>query len=290
MAYTIDIAHVRQFEDDVVHLSAQRDTRLRSTVTEKTVNGKSLDIDRVGAVDAVTKASRHAVTPEAEVPHSRRRMTLTDKHWAEMVDKTDVVRMLIEPMSAYKVECAGAHNRDYDDAIISALGGTAVEVDAAGTESNVTFPAGQTIVHGSTGLTVDKLLQAREILVGNNVDMGYDDVFVVIGERQQRELLNDSKLTSSDYSQIQRLIDGDIKGRFNGAYFRHSARLPVATNIRDCFMYTKKSLCLGTALEMSVDVGPRRDRSNSMQIYAEWTRGAVRVEEAQVVKIECSEA
>lgn len=290
MAYTIDTAWVRQYQDDVLHLAAQRNSRLRDTVMEKSVTGQSLEIERIGSVDAVTKASRHAATPESEVPHSRRRVSMLDKHWAEMIDAMDEARMLIDPSAAYQAELVGAYNRDYDAAIIAALGGNAVAVAADGTESNVTLGAGQTIVHGSAGMSVAKIREAREKFLTADVDMDYSECFIVLSGKQQMELLNDSELTSADFSNIQRLITGDLDGSFLGFKFRRSEQLDVATNIRDCFAYTKSAICLGTALDMKVNVNERPDKSNSKQIYAEWSRGAVRQEEAQVVKIECSEA
>ncbi len=290
MAYTIDQAWVRQYTDDAIHLAAQRDARLRNTVKEKSVTGRSLEIDFVSAVDAVTKASRHAATPELEVPHSRRRVSMLDKQWAEMIDETDKARMLIDPKTAYMAELVGAYNRDFDSVIIDALGGTATAVDAAGAETNVTLGAAQTIVNGATGMTVDKLRAAREKMLVADIDIEYQDVYCVISGKQQMELLNDPELTSADYAAIQRLITGDLNGEFLGFKFRRSEQLPIATNIRDCFVYTQSAVCLGVALDMSVKYGERTDRSFSDQIYAEWTRGAVRTEEKQVVKIECSEA
>jgi len=290
MAYTLDTAWVRQYEKQANHLAAQRDSRLRDTVMLKSVTGKSLELDNIGSVDSVVKPSRHANTPESEVPHTRRRANMIDYHWAEMIAKTDIARMLVNPREAYMKELAGAYNRRGDATIITALGGAAVEVDAAGATSNVTFPAAQTIAHGSTGMTVAKVRDAARKLKAAEVDMDYDDCFLVLTAQQEDELLSDNAVTSSDFSNIQRLIDGDLKGKFMGFYFRRSEQLPVASNVRDCFAYVKSGVCLGTALEMSVDVGTRRDKSNSEQIYAEWTHGAVRTEESKVVKIECSEA
>ena len=290
MAYTPDVAWVRQYTDDVLHLAAQRDSRLRNTVQEKSVTGRSLEIDRVGQVLSTAKGSRHAATPESEIPHTKRRVNMADRHWAEMIDKTDEARMQIDPRVAYQKELMGAYNVDFDQVIIDALGGNSIAVSASGTESNVTLGAGQTIVHGSAGMTVAKLRAARGKFLAAEIDMAYTNCYVALTGKQQMELLSDSELTSADYSQILRLIDGDLGGKFMGFSFRTTEKLAAASNIRDCFAYTDMAVCLGVANDLSVEVDRRHDKSNSLQIYGEWTRGAVRVEEAQVVKIECSEA
>lgn len=290
MAYTLDAAWVRQYTKQAIHTAAQRDARLLNTVNIQKVTGRSLEIDRVGAIDAVAKASRHAATPESEVPHTRRRANMSDFHWAEMIDQTDVARMLIDPRAAYMAELAGAYNRRHDQTVIDALSGSAVAVAADGTTSNVTIPASQTITAAGTGLTVAKIRDASKMLKAANVDMGYNDCFIVLSAAQEAELLSDSNLTSADFSNIQRLIDGDIKGKFMGFQFRRSEQLPLAASTRDCFAYVKSAVVLGTALDMKVKVGERADKSFSEQIYAEWTHGAVRTEEEKVVKIQCTES
>lgn len=287
MAYTPDVAFVRQYEDSVLHLASQRDARLSAAVTNKTVVGKSLEIERVASSDAVAKASRHAATPTQEIVHSRRRAAMSDEHWAEMVAKTDEVKMIIDPKSAYQRELAGAYNRSADDIIIAAALGNSVAIDAAGSVSNVAIT--NTIVHGSTGMTVAKVREARELILSSDPDES-DPMFFALSAKQQMELLDDPELTDSDYSLIKRAVDGELNGTYMGFQFIRSERLDITTTIRDCIAFTKSSICYGQALPLSVQMAPRPDLSMSLQIYGEWTHGAVRTDEACVVKVQADES
>ena len=56
--------------------------------------------------------------------------------------------------------------RAMDDAIIDAASGNAFGGVAGGT--TVALPSGQKIAHGSAGLSVTKLIEAKEILDANN--------------------------------------------------------------------------------------------------------------------------
>jgi hypothetical protein len=286
MAYTPGVAFVRQYEDSVLHLASQRDARFSACITQKTVVGRSLEVERVAASDAVTKSSRHAATPAQEIVHTRRRAAMADEHWAEMVAKTDEVKMVIDPKSAYQVELAGAYNRSADDVIIAALVGNSVSVAEAGTEANVAIT--NNIAHGSTGMTVAKVRQARELILASDPDEN-DQLYFALQAKQQMELLDDPELTDTDYSLIKRAVDGEITGTYMGFKFIRSERLPLATADRTCIAFSQSSLAYGLALPLSVQMAPRADLSMSLQIYGEWTHGAVRTDEASVVTVHADE-
>ncbi len=57
--------------------------------------------DQVGKTTAQLRTSRHADTPQLDTPHSRRRVSLADYEWADLIDNADKVRLLIDPTSSY---------------------------------------------------------------------------------------------------------------------------------------------------------------------------------------------
>ena len=58
-----------------------------------------------------------------DTPHSRRKVTMDDYDWADLIDNEDKVRMLISPQSEYAQAGAWAMGRAMDDAIITAATG-----------------------------------------------------------------------------------------------------------------------------------------------------------------------
>ena len=59
--------------------------------------------------------------------------------------------------------------------------------------------------------------------------------------------------------------------------------------MRDCLFYVPSGITLGVADEMSVDVGPRRDKRNSVQVYVSASFGATRMWEEKVLRCKCDE-
>ena len=60
-------------------------------------------------------------------------------------------------------------------------------------------------------------------------------------------------------------------------------------NIRNCIFFATGGLLLSTAQDITVDVGPRRDKRNSIQVYVSASFGAVRMWEEKVIRVKCDE-
>ena len=283
MANTIAKAFVQQFQDNLIHLAQQKGSRLRSSVNEQSVTGEKFNFERLGTVAAVVKSSRHTNTPVLEVPHSRRVATMTDYHWADMIDDEDKVRMLITPESHYARSGAASMARAFDDLIIAAATGNAVDGDG----SNVALPAGQKIAHGSAGLTLAKLISAKEILDGNEVDD--EERFFVLGSQQVSNLLNTTEVKSADYNSIKALVRGDID-TFMGFKFLRSERLNLASTQRKCFAFTKGAMGLGIGKDVTTKIDLRPDKSYAHQVYLSFVAGATRVQDECVVEVLCTES
>jgi len=219
-----------------------------------------------------------------EVPHSRRVATMTDYHWADMIDDEDKVRMLITPESHYARSGAASMARAFDDLIIAAATGNAVDGDG----SNVALPAGQKIAHGSAGLTLAKLISAKEILDGNDVDPD-EERFFVLGSQQVSNLLATTEVKSSDYNSVKALVQGDID-TFMGFKFLRSERLNLASTQRKCFAFTKGAMGLGIGKDVTTKIDVRPDKSYAHQVYLSFVAGATRVQDECVVEVLCTES
>lgn len=283
MANTITKAFVQQFQDNLIHLAQQKGSRLRGSINEQSVTGEKFHFERLGTVAAVAKTTRHTNTPVLDVPHSRRTATMSDYHWADLIDNEDKVRMLVTPESHYARSGANAMARAIDDLIITAATGNATDGDG----SNVALPSGQKIAHGSTGLTLAKLITIKEILDGNDVDPD-DERFLVLGSKQISDLLNTTEIKSSDYNSVKALVQGDID-TFMGFKFLRSERLALASTTRTCFAFTKSAMGLGIGSDVKTSIDIRYDKSLAHQVYLSFVAGATRIQDECVVQVDCTE-
>jgi len=144
MSTQITTAFVEQYKSNVFHLAQQKGSRLRGAVKTETVTGKAHFFERIGSTAAQLRTSRHSDTPRVDTPHSRRKVTMNDYDWADLIDNEDKVRMLISPQSEYAQAGAYAMGRAMDDAIIAAATGNALGGVAGGT--SIALPPGQKVV------------------------------------------------------------------------------------------------------------------------------------------------
>ena len=134
MSTQITDAFVEQYSSNVTMLAQQMGSRLRASVDVENVRGKNAFFDQIGVTAAVARTTRHGATPQVNTPHSRRRVSLADFEWADLIDDLDKVRMLVDPTSSYAKAAAAAMNRSIDDIIIAAMNAAAsTGVAAAGT-------------------------------------------------------------------------------------------------------------------------------------------------------------
>ena len=286
MSVQITTAFVEQYKSNVFHLAQQKGSKLRDAVRTESVVGKSHFFERIGSTAAVKRTSRHADTPRVDTPHSRRKVTMDDYDWADLIDDSDKVRLLISPQSEYAKAGAYAMGRTMDDVIIAAATGNAFGGVSGG--STIALPAGQKIAHGSTGLTIAKLISAKETLDAANVDPDEARV-LVCSAKQISDLLGTTQITSADFNSVKALVQGDID-TFMGFKFIRSERLGTDSNgNRQVLAFTNTSIGLALGKDIQTKISERADKNYSTQVYLCMTIGATRVEDEKVVEIACTE-
>ena len=291
MSIQITTSFVEQYSSNVSMLSQQMGSKLRGSVDVENINGKNAFFDQVGVTAAQLRTSRHGDTPQIDTPHSRRRLSLADYEWADLVDDVDKVRMLVDPTSSYAKAAAAAMNRAMDDVIITAFNASASTGVAGG--SSTALPSSQKTATSdqSDGLTIAKLLSAKKILDDNDVDPSLKR-YIVCGPQQISDLLGTTSVTSADFNTVRALSTGEVNS-FLGFEFIMSTRLNKdATNTTDrlVFAYTEDAINLGIGKDISAKISERADKSYSTQVYYCMSLGAVRMEEKKVVQIPCHEA
>ena len=285
MSTQITTAFVQQYSANVQMLSQQMGSLLRDTVDSESVNGDKAFFEQVGQAAAQARTTRHGDTPLMETPHSRRMVTLTDYEYADLIDDQDKLRMLIDPTSTYARAAAAAIGRAMDDTIISAMGGTA-KTGTTGSTSTA-LPSAQKIAHGSTGLTIAKLVTAKKKLDAKSVDPSIPR-YIVVSPEQIEDLLNSTTVTSADFNTVKALVQGDID-TFVGFKFITSNRLTDDGTSRLCYAWAQDGMKLAIGKEPTAKIDERSDKSYATQVYYCSSFGSTRMEEEKVVEIACNE-
>ena len=294
MSNQITTAFVQQYSSNVQMLSQQMGSYLRGAVDVESVVGKNAFFDQVGKTTAQLRTSRHADTPQLDTPHSRRRVSLADYEWADLIDNADKVRLLIDPTSSYAKAAAAAMGRAMDDVVITALGGNAFAGETGST--SVPLSSGQRPYSASQGndaaggLSITKLLEAKKILDLADVDPSIQRYFLC-GPNQISNLLGTTQITSSDFNTVKALAQGQVDS-FLGFKFIVSNRLKFdATNTDDrlCYAFTQDAIKLAIGQDVLARIDERADKSYSTQVYYAMSIGATRMEEEKVVEIACDE-
>ena len=200
MSVNVTTAFVQQYSANVQMLSQQMGSLLRDAVRVESVTGKNAFFDQIGKVTAQKRTTRHSDTPQIDTPHARRRVSLVDYEFADLIDEQDKVRMLIDPTSAYAQAAAAAMGRSMDDVIIDAALGTAFTGETGSTST--TMLAGNQIANGGTDLTVAKLRTAKKTLDLASVDPSIPR-YLAVGPEQIDALLGDTNVTSSDFNTVK---------------------------------------------------------------------------------------
>jgi len=291
MSSQITTSFVEQYSSNVQMLSQQMGSKLRSSVDEESIVGKNAFFEQIDSTAAVLRTSRHGDTPQIDTPHSRRRVSLADYEWGDLIDDADKIRALVDPTSAYAKNAAAAMNRAMDDVIITAMNASASTGVAGATSTALPSSQKTATSNQSDGLTIAKLLSAKKILDTNDIDPSRKR-FIVCGPQQISDLLGTTSVTSADFNTVRALSTGEVNS-FLGFEFIMSTRLNFdASNTDDrlVFAYTEDAIKLAIGSDIKANISERADKSYSTQVYYAMSLGAVRMEEKAVVQIPCHEA
>ena len=198
------------------------------------------------------------------------------------VEHEDKVQMLVDPESTYAISQGNAMGRAYDKIIIEAASGTALD----GTGTPVALPAAQTIGNGTLPISFDYITAVQEQFMKNEITPDEQKVFVV-GPTQIRKLMQLTEQTSGDYVQreaLQRLSSTGICPNWMGFTWIMSNQLevPLATQL-NCIAYTRRGIGLAVNQDMFTRITENPEKQYMIQVFSQWTAGAVRTEDEHVV-------
>lgn len=309
---------VDQFSSNVFHLAQQEGSVLRPFCRMESQSAESSFYDRIGIRGkSRKKQGRHSDVVYDDTPHSRRMVTMEDYYQADMVDKSDKLKTIMDPENEYTKAIGMALGRDIDEVIIegaleAARGGkkgTQV-IDLGNSQRVVAFKAGE--LTGSL-LNIKTLRVVRKKAKQSQAMKKKEKWVLAYAAQQADDLLGTTEVTSADFNTVRALVSGETD-TFMGFHFVETELLPfndsaivydsstgeiggaadatlAAGEGRRCIAFKPNSavLCaLGMEVNGRIDELPNKHYSN--QVYGSLTIGATRMEEVQVIEVICKEA
>lgn len=289
MSFQVNVAQVQQYKGVVEHLLQQMPSRLLPCVTSShEYVGKGIKfIEQIGSVEAQERVTRHADVIPVSVPHDSRWFHPKDYEVAELVDDQDKLRMLYDPTGYYAQSFVAAHKRKIDGVILDAMFANAFTGEN-GTTSTPFPTATQQIVSGGLGLTVDKMIETREKLRAAEVDDD-DPMFMALTAKDETSLFHEIQVVNTQWSGQERPVmkSGKLES-FLGFNFVHTELIRLAGAERRVPAWVKSGMHIGFLKDVATDVGPRRDKGLTTQVYTCASYGASRTQELKVVEILCA--
>jgi hypothetical protein len=284
MSETITQAFVQQFDATLREQAQQKVSRLEMACVDRgTITGSSFTANRLAPLDDTPEDdNRHGDTSWSDITHSTRLATMKDYFQALPIDKADLPKMIANPNGAYVEALKSAFNRRKDSIIYAALLGNSQTKDGG----TVALPSTQIIVNGAAGFTKAKLIQARAMFRAKEADNHNGEVLnIIYNSTMLEDILNDTTLTHADYLAVQMLQSGDVSKNWMGFNWIPYEAITVSGGVASTVAWCSSSLHRGTGF-IEGDVGPRRDKKNTIQCSMAASFGAIRVEEEKVVQID----
>lgn len=285
----ITAAFVEQFHDTFEILCQQKESRLLKTVVNRgKITGNTFTINDMGGLE-MRDRTRFGNT-EWDVPDAgTRRVTLRDFDLAVPVDKGDEHRLLASVQGPYMNACLYAYQRKVDEVIYNALLGEIPRVDSYnGKATNVTLPNTQIITTGGSGSIKDIIATAKGIFRANDCDeQDGETLYITYDSSMLTQILCDPTLTSGDYMSVKMLQEGHVVNWGGVTWVPYNKLLRSADgSYKRVAMYTGTAVHYGQGSSYEVDIGKRRDKNNTTQIYVDSSMAAGRANEQKVVEIQ----
>lgn len=286
MAVTITKAMIKTFEDSVIYLAQQSESRLRAWVTEKDKTSSSHSFKRVGQQNLAAKASRRSATPVNDTPWSNRVAIPAPFDGGDTYESEEAAQMMIDPGSTLVRTFAMAGKRMFDDIIINATTANALDEDGV---SNA-FPAAQVVGDGTTEMDFTVATAINAQFLRNNIEPEVPKVFV-IGPNQARKILHETRATHGEFvGEAKQLVKGGFVKNWMGFDWVVSNRLlaPAAGQL-SCFSMTREAMGLLVIEDLFLRVAEDPSLSFLTRVYEKLTAGAVRVQDEHIVQFKAKD-
>lgn len=282
MSNTPDTIFAKSYGNIVAPLAQQEGSKLRNKVMVKTgVVGEETYMDQMTAFDVKAKGGRLSQTNPEAVDTPRRRIAMEDYYIAKALDKFDNLKTLADPTSAAVQNGIYGMGRKIDKVIYDALRGTAYIGKVGG--STETLSSAEKIAVGGTGLTVDKLLEAKQKLDAAQFPM---DRCLVLSSYGEADLINQTEVKSFDYNTQRVMSNGKLDSFLGFEIVRIDDDLfATSGNTEYCLAFSKKAAGLAIGQDIISRITEESTLHFAKQLYFSMSLGASRLEKKGVVEI-----
>ena len=298
----ITAAFVQEFHKGFELACAQKESRLQAAVTDRgLITGESFTVNDMGIVEMNDRsfADRFGDTVWS-VPDSGTRIAMMgDADLYIPISPADLPKLLAQPQGSYQQLMVEAANRKKDRVIYNgiladiqrktvAANGTPTTAAQAFSSSQIIWAQGAVATASVPAKPITKkdLINVRALFRKNEADG--EEIYITYNSDMMTSILNDATLTSADYMVAQMLQDGEISKKWLGFTWIPYERLKVDSTLSNtvtAVAWSKSGVHFGTGQNLQVDVGPRRDKRNVIQLSAQTSYGAGRANEQKCVAL-----
>ena len=332
-----NVARVLQQEGSVLQKLIRNETLDHQVVFFDTIQSSEAFIRGRRAADSLDYALDNPMVYNANpttLAHfrspklTRRQLTAEQVIWHTTFDSGDKLNVLLEPKSFQIKDAAWALGRIYDKQILDAFAKAVVAKGEVPNDAAINFncstnsipvgcplvvttnviarpdgtqaadAASTTAVKPHLGLTLAKVLKAREILRKHTYS-SREKMYFVCSSKQISDLLNDAKVTSFDYNTVKALAAGEVSSfagftfittELSGGVRPANMNTANAISVRDCFAFTESSIIFGKvkgAFQANIDRLPTHWDATLVKVMD--SVGALRMNDKGVVLVKCAE-
>lgn len=289
-----------QYKGNLKHLLQNAGGAYRPLMTETRCAGEqSVVVNQFGSVEMTEVTERFASMGRTEP--TRQRVWLEPKIYdlplpvdrfdqlkTEMIDiKSNLTEAGVKAVMR-KIDDI-ARDAFFADILVGQKGASTESFDTTNHRVDAAIGAG-----ADTGLNVEKIIRAKRILKENENYMKGDKVCLAIHPKQEEDLLNQTKVISTDYFESNgRPVfnsDGELQ-QFLGVNIVCTTKVPSNSSYRLNPMWVQSGMAMGLWQDMEVKVHERPDLQGiPWQVYLTIMMNVTRTEAGRVVQIESTEA
>ena len=281
----------------------QNGSKLRPYVSETACAGEGATAaDLIGKIEYQRGSGRRRSNIENVPGRTRRWHVFPDPiETGQYLDSVDKFRMIEDPTSKLMMAHTSAIGRGFDDTILGInpdgtlfTGGILGKIAEGKTPGAATkaLPSAQTTVHGSAGLTIEKLRGARLRLGLDENDLDRVTPTMAITSFQHNDLLGIVENAGSNLNMLEQphIVEGKVK-RLMGFNFVEINRLPkLQAGIRSCPVWIKNFVEIGVWQDVKPDMWNDTHARNTPYMHADAFIDCVRTQDEGVHVVECQES
>lgn len=240
--------------------------------------------------EAVPRVTRGGSTPIAETNVTPR--FFGPEHFgvpADLLGETDLLETAIEFNSSYQQTQVAAANRRKDRIWLEQFFGPN-RIGREGLET-VEFDSAMSVPAGSVGMTVEKMIDAQQLFLEQDVDWDNEEFFLALPPASFNSLLNQMKATNRDYTGSDTPLAKGVIRHWMGFNIIVSNKIQKndAGEYR-CPVWAKSGMHVGTwGSGVRTRISERDDADYALQIYTTFSFNATRLEECKCGEILCKE-